>query len=272
MKYILILSFSLSLLTLNGQTTFNGKITGGDSHENLGYVNIGVVGKNVGTVSNIHGNFELEIPRKHDADTLKISMIGYESKVFRVADFKKHISKNPTIHLAEIATDLKEVVIPGKKLKKKILGNKTRSKNVSAGFSSNLLGNEVGLVIKVKKRPTYITNFTASVARNEYDSLKFRLNFYDVKNGRPNKSILNENIFINSEIKEGVISVDLSQYNIVVEDDFFVALEWIEDLGEGGLFFSAGFFNTPLIARETSQGGWHKVGLVGLGFTVTALY
>ena len=53
---------------------------------------------------------------------------------------------------------------------------------------------------------------------------------------------------------------------------FFVAIEWIEDLGPGKLFFSGGFFGSPLIAREVSQGTWTKVGVATVGMNVEVRY
>jgi len=44
----------------------------------------------------------------------------------------------------------------------------------------------------------------------------------------------------------------LIPYEIEIDEDFFVAIEWIEDLGPGKLFFFGGFFGSPLIAREVS--------------------
>jgi len=134
------------------------------------------------------------------------------------------------------------------------------------------LGNEVGIIIKIKKSPTYIDKFHVSIAENEIDSLKFRLNFYSVKNKMPHESILTENIFVESQIKEGVLTVDLGEYNIVVEDDFMVSLEWIEDLGEGKLNFSMGLFGSPVIYRYTSQADWEKAKPLSIGFSVTAKY
>jgi len=143
---------------------------------------------------------------------------------------------------------------------------------MTGGFSSNKLGNEVGIIIKIKKSPTYIDKFHVSIANNKYDSLKFRLNFYSIKNKMPHKSILKENIFVESQTKEGVLTMDLSEYNIVVEDDFMVSLEWIEDLGEGGLNFSMAFFGSPVIYRDTSQANWKKMKPFSIGFSVTAKY
>jgi len=270
-KILTIMAFCWTVCAC-GQETFSGTIIDSESGEILPYVNVGVIGKNIGTVTNINGTFSLKISTKYNADTLMMSMIGYEDLVFVVADFKEKSLDDSTFKLTSKTTDLQEIVVESSKLKSKILGNKTKSKNMIGGFASDKLGNEVGIIIKIKKSPTYIDKFHVSIVENKYDSLKFRLNFYSVKNGMPYESILTENIFVESQLKEGVLTVDLSEYNIVVEDDFMVSLEWIEDLGKDGLHFSMGFFGSPVIYRYTSQGDWRKTKPVSIGFSVTAKY
>ncbi|PCH66436.1 MAG: hypothetical protein COC01_07960 [Bacteroidetes bacterium] len=273
MKNALLIFLVLTFLSCSySQVIYEGNISDGNSKVVLPYVNLGIVGKNVGTVSDINGNFKIELDAKYDNDTMRISTVGYKSVVFKVSQFKNEIHKNPILQLVQDVVELKQVVVLGKKLKEKILGNTTESRSIMAGFASNELGNEIGVVIKIKKSPTIIKKFNVSIAHNEYESLKFRVNFYDLKNGLPNKNILNENIIVTGQKKEGKITVDLRDYNIVVEDDFFVSLEWIEDLGENGLFFSAGFFGSPTISRQTSQGDWKKIGNVNMGFNVTVKY
>ena len=196
MKFFLILTLALSSSISFSQETYQGKISDSKTGNALAYVNIGIVGKNIGTVSNSEGNFKIVFDEKFDEDTLRISMIGYKSLEFKVIDFKNEIHNKPLIQLEQGVFALEEIRISHKKLKEKILGNKTESKVMLGGFTSNELGNEVGVVIKIKASPTYIESFSASIASNKYDSLKFRLNFYDLKDGFPDKSILKENIII----------------------------------------------------------------------------
>ncbi|WP_082422545.1 carboxypeptidase-like regulatory domain-containing protein [Aquimarina longa] len=264
---ILIMIASISY----GQEIYKGHIIDNETKETLPYVNIGIIKKNIGTVSNNEGFFQIELTSQYDQDSIQISMIGYKKYVRSVLDFKKEISKSESIGLTQETNILDEVIVSNKKKKVKILGNKTKSKSMVGGFSSNQLGNEVGIIVKIKKSPTRIKSFHASIASNEYEEVKFRLNFYSVKDKMPYKNILKENIICSTSIKEGVFTVDLSKYDIVVEDDFFVSLEWIEDLGKNGLLFSVGLFGSSIIERQTSQGTWNKVG-VGVGFNVTAEY
>ena len=64
-------------------------------------------------------------------------------------------------------------------------------------------------------------------------------NITDHKTGMPlsyvNIGVVGKDIGTVSDMdgnfKSGILSVDLREYNIVMQDDFFVALEWIEDLG-----------------------------------------
>lgn len=233
----------------------------------LPYVNIGIVGKSIGTVSNDEGKFKLDL-KGSTSDTLKLSMIGYKPEVFITGS---HIT-GKVIALQPDVVNLKEVKVKPKKWKTALLGNQTSSKSASAGFTSNKLGNEIGTIIKIKKSPTLIKHFYANVAMEPRDSVKMRLNFYSVKDGLPDQILNTRNIFVTLKKGQEQVSIDLEPYNIIAEDKFVVTLEWIENAKGQGVHFSASFFKGPIIARETSQANWEKVGMFGLGFYVLAEY
>jgi len=273
-KILLVLSLLLSAgYSLYAQSkVYDGVLRDKDSNERLAYVNIGVLNKNLGTVSDANGKFQLVLDGTFDAEVLKISMIGYKSISFKVADFKKRILENQVLLLERDISELKEIVIRNKKLTTVILGNELGKKTVSAGFVNNLLGNEIGIIIKTKKNPTFIEAFHAVVDYNHYNEMKFRINFYDLKDGLPNNTLLHENIIAKSMMKKGKLTIDLSEYTIIVDGDFFVSIELIEGLGEGGLHFLADYSGTPVITRSASQGKWNKQDDISFSFTVTAKY
>lgn len=130
----------------------------------------------------------------------------------------------------------------------------------------------MGTLIKIKSAPAYLKSFSTNIVANKHDSIKFRLNFYTVVGGMPGESLLNHNIIVVCKIKAGELKVDLSQYNIVVQDDFFVALEWIESFDTGGIRFSMGFLGSPTIVKLASQSNWEKIGALSVGFNITAEY
>lgn len=261
----------VSTVGLQAQVVFEGIVKDIDTKENIAYVNIGILNKNVGTVTDVAGKFSIPLDGKYDDETLKISIIGYKSRDFKVGNFKKEYTKNSVIYLEKNIAELKEVVINGN-LKTAVLGNPIGKKGMSAGFIKNLPGNEIGIPVKIKKSPTYIEAFHAMVAYNNYKDLKFRINFYDLKDGKPNNTILTENIIATSNIKNGELTIDLSGYNIVAESDFFMSIELIENLGEGGLHFLVDEDGPRIMSRAASHGKWIQQEDVSFGFTVTTRY
>ena len=283
MKQLLFAPLSLLLLSesLSAQA-LEGRMLDKTSNEGVAYVNIGIVGKNIGTVSDAQGQFQLDLDKRYDEDTLKVSIVGYEPRWFTVSDFGKRIRTDPNIALTEAVVTMKEIVVKdkryrGRKLKERVLGNTKATTDNKTLFESNRLGYEMGVMVKVRRKPTFVQDFSITLVENEYDTFKFRINFYSVKNGLPHQNILNENIVVSSSQKEGPVSVDLRKYNIVVDDDVFVTMEWIEDLGDFGLSFATAttLSTQPTITRKTSQGKWKGGGKylsnVGIGITLTVL-
>jgi hypothetical protein len=250
-----------------------GTIKDSETDNPIPYVNIGIVKKNIGTVSDPGGKFNLEIPSDLKNDTVILSSIGYQSKSMLLKDFLSDLKTNPIIGLLPEITELNEVVVTSKKLKEKIVGNKTKSGKFRGGFRNATLGHEVGIKIKIKDSPTYIKKFHTNVTSNTSETMKFRMNFYTIKDGLPKEKIVKENIIFSINIKEGEFTLDLEKYNIMVEEDFYCTIELVENQkSDDEIFFSAGFLGNTMAYRLTSQGEWDKSGTVGVGFNYTVKY
>jgi len=273
-KYVLfLLVLILNYVSGFGQTELIGQVIDALTEEPIPYVNIGLVDENIGTVSDEQGYFQLEIdPLQYSQSNLRFSMIGFESKTYVLQEYLQ--KELLIIPLTEESTELEEVVVSTKRtqFETKILGNKTTTKFIYAAFTTNKLGNEMGFVVRQRKRPMILKKFNISLVENDYGLIRFRLNFYSVENGLPTSTLLKENIIIETDATSGIVSKDLAPYEIVIDEDFFVSIEWIEDLGPGKLYFSGGFFGSPLIAREVSQGTWSKVGSGSVGMNVEVRY
>ena len=269
--FLFLFAFLLSIPVLNAQYILQGRIIDALTKEPLPFVNVGVLKKELGTVSNEDGFFFLEVPDVFAKETLRFSMIGFDQRDFQVADFEAILLSNNTLVLAEQTTFLEEVVLTAeKKWDTRVSGNATTSKLLITGFTSNQLGNEIALFVKVKKTPAYIEGIQFSVVENIYPEVRFRVNVYSSEYRFPDENILKENIFVTLKQSEGIISVDLKEYDILVDDDVFISLEWIdEDLGSEGLWFSAGVFGKSIYARSTSQAEWKKQRGLSLGMSVT---
>jgi pimeloyl-ACP methyl ester carboxylesterase len=254
-----------------GRKVLRGTITDKKSNLPLPYVNIGIPGKDIGTTSNTKGEFELSLMESNANDTLKISMIGYQSRVIYLKDVLTRQKQSLNIELQEKSHELKEIVVTDKMLKTKVLGNKTESKFFGGKFASGDLGSEIAIRINIKGSPSYLDIFTFNISYNSGDTATFRVNIYEIKNGLPDKNLLTENVLARINGQTGKINIDLSKYNTVVMDDFFIGLEWIEGKNNSGIVFSSGFVNNGTYYRKASQGRWKKYPM-GVGFNVTAKY
>ncbi len=264
---LLILSFSL-ITSVSAQTMLRGKVVDDKNGSAIPYVNIGLVGKNTGTVSNDNGTFDLRVSERDAEAEIRVSILGYQSQSFTVRQLQAKLEENSVLGLQAQSYNLDEIVVVPKFTKTKRLGNRAVSTPLKDGFAGDKLGREGGIVVELKERfrPAVVTNFSTYIVKNTYDEMTFRLNFYTVKNGLPDKPLPRESIIITSKIKKGVLSVDLEEYGIVVEDDFAVTLEWIKDFGDyGSLLFAMRLFTGPTcVYRYTSQAGWDAyTGIIG---------
>ena len=130
----------------------SGKIVDAETGVGLSYVNIGVIGKEIGAVSDREGDFQLDLAESHLADTLRISMIGYESKVIPVKALLQP-GTTTTIRLKEAVSELDEVVLTAREWKRKTLGNKTESNFIGHLFHYDQMGKEMGIRMNVGRQP-----------------------------------------------------------------------------------------------------------------------
>ena len=200
--------------SFSGTTTHKGKA--------IAYVNIGIQGKAIGTVSDENGEFTLYLNRTKlsNEDTLVFSRIGYSSMYFSFIQLNEIMaSKHPlSIELDEKVEQLNEVIVRSRVAKTKEIGSIKKSLlNMNVNFSiaqypNQNLGSEIGRKFNIRKQHTKIMSFRFYLQHNNFDDVKFRLNIYDIeKNGRPRKNLLTEHIVLNVRgRKTGWIEVDLS--------------------------------------------------------------
>ena len=274
MRKLIPIFFLLYASWLHAQE-YTGVIKDAKSGVIIPYVNIGIVNKGVGTVSQGDGSFHIPLSEIYDKDTLRFSMIGYSAKNYLVKNFKQQYSTSgAVIYLDEAVTELQTVIVKPKKLVSLIKGNTFDSKSFAAGWKSDDLGGEMGTIINIKKGTTYyLKNVQVNIAWCKYDSILFRMNLYNLQNGKPNELLQSIPIYLRVYMDQRYLYVDLEQYNITVQNDFLIALEWLDDLPDKptSMMFCAGMFGASTCYRKTSQDSWQKVP-IGLGFSVELEY
>jgi len=258
-------------------TEFSGLILDRKTNQPLPYANIGILNREIGTVSNTNGKFSLALKEEYKSDTIRISSIGF--KPVQIPIRKIIQKKEPVVYkLEEEVSELDEVVITAKSFKKRTLGNKTESKFLSTGFSYYQLGAEMGVKVNIRKNPTIVDAFNFNISYNRLSAKSvFRLNFYSTNKSKPDVNLLKDNIFVTIEPKQtGKITVDLKPYDIVITDDVIITLEWVETKGENNkgeaIFFSLGLFNSGTLYKKSSQAKFKKHSSMGVGFNIDVRY
>jgi len=238
--------------------TLSGRVLEVGTKKPIAYANIGIPGKNIGTVSDSLGYFSIKYNESNKNDTLKFSCIGYKS-----------INLNPNVLTGksnnEVLMDkmiykLQEVVVkPLPKSKIKVIGKTGYSRIMAIGKKCTQPGSEIGVLFR-NKQPLSIQKVNLYCSSDCKDEVLFRINISDEKDGQPDKSILKKPIILKYRFRKGDNFFDLSEYNIVVSKDFFLSYELISlPKGSYGPQFGVSLLGTKGLWRYTSQANWGKL-------------
>jgi|WetSurMetagenome_2_1015567.scaffolds.fasta_scaffold00003_213 hypothetical protein len=240
------------------------KVISATTKEGIGFVNIGVVGKNTGTVTGATGNFSLNFTELDESDSLRFSMIGYEPVTYYVGRLKKEASK--TVELIPKIYELPETKIIYPRGKEVMLGTPVISTALKSGFADNNLGYELGIKVYVKKR-LKLKDINLNVGSCTYDSVTYRLNIYKLTEEDKWENILSNPIYISFTMKDihKEFTFSLKEYSILLEGEYIITLELYRDLGTGKLLFLTQFFTGTTWNRKSRESEWRQTpGQVGL--------
>ena len=211
-----------------GQTSINGKILNKKNNEPISYVNIGIPKNAQGTVSDDEGNYTLNFI--DSKDTITISAIGFFTQKKTVNE----LLQNGDIFLEQQIHEIKVINLTATGFdRERLFGKKNKNRGLSIGFGNAQLGCEIGSSIRIKKE-TYLKSANFKLNHAMGDSLLFRVNIYPFEKGDIGENILKENVIINAPQKKGVLTVDLTPYELIIDHDILLTLEWIKgDNGAG---------------------------------------
>ncbi len=247
----------------------------------VSYVNIGILDKNTGTVSDSIGKFRIDLSSSQNNDILRFSCIGYETIDFRVDNFKdkNKTIKNVTINLMPRIYEVPEILVKSTKYKILTLGNPIR-KTENRIRSDSELGSEIGLIIRPPRKNTvyHLRGFNFSLADHNFETTA-RINIYNLDNNRlPKDIILRKPIYLEIPSDKSIITVDLSEYDIKVKDDFFISLEHYKETEEPqnrlkfyGILKLLKGKKTDCLMRTTSQGDWKYLENVEVQFNIESV-
>lgn len=273
MKYLLL--FLTLACNLAAQQKISGLIIDKTTNMPISFASIGIVGKQVGTLSNENGVFELILTEDQKKDTLKVYAIGFKAQFFSATDLLKEVNKK--MILEAMPKQLEEVVVKSKKIKYKTLGTTKYSKNNCSGFvknTNNWKGSESALKINNKEgRQVLMESFSFYIIQNKYaDSLTFRLMFYEAADTKwqypSTRPFMKKPIIFKIGQKNGEFVLNIKDYGIYTSKDFYVSLECLMDEMEITKFCYAGSYDSPSFVKAAAFSKWTQLRGGGPDFNV----
>lgn len=256
-RVIILLLFSS---VANSQIVIEG-IVKNQENEKISFSDIGIKGTKIGAISDEKGFYKLVIPAELTEKSVVFSAIGYLTTEMPIVE----LLQNEVVFLKHKVETLSEVTITTKKLKQKIIGQKSRPLlTFSKMFDKSIPTIEQGNLFEIYKK-TRINSYNFHIIpSSKYKEITLKLNIYDIENGKPNKSILSENILYQTTTTGWQI-IDLTKYKLLFNnlEEIAITLQLIDYIPLQNENFVFGFsakkaVSKNLLFRFQSQSEWEK--------------
>ena len=254
--------FLLLIFSISNSQIISGRIISSEGNQAIPYARIGVIGENIGEVSNETGHFKIDLTTIDKTKKITVQLGGFRSYEQNIKDF---ISSNDhTIVMKEKVSEIAEVIINPKKYENKNLG--VNSKKMYYGFGSNgTIANkyrEFAIPFSNKKK-LKIEKIKINIAEFETDQpIILNFNIYSNKNKQPGESILVENLtaeLTKDKIVDGTFTFDLKDKSIWVDkEDFYVSVQVMSGF-KGRFGFNAALLKT--VFERSFYNNWEKVSI-----------
>jgi len=166
--------------------------------------------------------------------------------------------------LLDKITSLDEVIIISSKLKTRKFGNKSHNPFLWGNLQSTDIKDivEFGQLIKLNGRISKV--LSAHLYINGVDGIDtalVRINFYNWKNGKPYKRIVHKAILKKLRFRKGWINIDLDDFGVLVQGDFFIAYEILPEKSRDQylIFYGGKLGGRNGFSRTNSHGVWEEL-------------
>ncbi len=260
MKFIhryIICSLSGFLSILSG---YSRTVLSESTREPIIYASVGVINRNLGTVTDTLGNFSLSIPVEFVNDSIKISSIGYVAKIFAVKDIK---NIPDTIFLADDAIILNEVIVKPQRIKHKTAGRKGDGGFVYIEVEGyKAAGQGLATPLNVKKRAWLKElGFTIQTDNRPLSKMKFRVNIYRKEDGeyilQNFKPIYFD--YDKAQLKDKSFTYTFPDEIMLDEGNYYVELEFLENFSNELFVMKSKPLTGKTRFRYASQSAWETL-------------
>ncbi|PQJ20675.1 carboxypeptidase-like regulatory domain-containing protein [Tenacibaculum sp. SG-28] len=277
-SFITTLFFIITLLPVHAQyeITIEAYVLDETTKVPIPYVNVGFLGKGIGTVTNEKGFFTLKYDEDKvwEGEILQFSHLGYESLKIKAKDLFRALDTTNKLYLSSKEIELNEVSLTSSVTKDKNVGSLVPDPKTIGYWKGDMaLGGEIASRIKIYEKNSKLKDLRIRILENVSDSIKLRINLYEFNKGYPRKNILNSEIYHTVSIKEGIEKIDLWPYNIIVNDDIIVSIELVEVYGDTlGFVIGGNSGKGPTFTKYISQDKWVKIPNVFMNFSMLTSY
>lgn len=221
------------------------------------YASVGVINRNIGTVTDTLGHFSLRIPAEFVNDSIRISSVGYVAKTFAIKDIK---NIPDTIFLADDVVLLNEVIVKPQRIKHKTAGHKGAGGFVYIEVEGyKAAGQGLAIPLNVKKRVWLKElGFTIQTENRPLSKMKFRVNVYRKEDDeyilqrfKPIRFEYNK-----SQLENGTFTYKFPDEIMLDEGNYYVELEFLENFVEELFVMKSSPLTGRTRYRYASQSEW----------------
>ncbi len=149
---------------------YKGIVKDSDSKKSLGFVNINIVGSNIGTITNTEGEFSLKVSIYLQEVTIRVSHLGYKGKDISTSSFDE--KKSITIALEPDTIELSTVSIYAFKDAKTLVKAMLNREGQSYTKDKTLMTAFYRETIKKRNKNASLSEAVVEIHKQPYSSLK----------------------------------------------------------------------------------------------------
>ena len=241
-----------------------GTVVNSATQAPIPFVNVGLLTRGLGTVSDEQGRYQLRYNPAYAADSVRVSSVGYTPRVLPFAALLA--GANVALAPQDVPLPDVNVVAASAYTRTHTLGLDQPAPKFDFRLMSNELGTEIGTLIHVERRPAFVQSLHVAVVKNETEPLTLRVNVYRLDpQGRPTaEKLLQRNVLLVTGPQRGVLVADLTADRLVLTEDCLLAVELVKSSGPSTPDVSKLSFGGALARggqcyfRVASQGAWLK--------------